>query len=240
MKKKPNYGLDAPTFIVKYGSSGIVILILATILFVFLPSTGWAYLLGSFITIIGLFVLWPAIAIMLGSFIFKFKARDWLFSKLQLIGSEQVLDVGCGRGLLLIAAAKKLTTGKAHGIDLWVQADQAKNSKNATLENARLENVINKIEIHDGDMCQMPFPKEFFDTVISSWAIHNISNKEDRMKALQEISRVLKPAGKVAILDIFFSQEYFDFFKQMNFTQVTMLGPKYTFGTKTFLVLAIK
>ena len=36
-----------------------------------------------------------------------------------LTGDEKVLDVGCGRGLLLIGAAKRLKSGKATGIDVW-------------------------------------------------------------------------------------------------------------------------
>jgi cyclopropane fatty-acyl-phospholipid synthase-like methyltransferase len=34
-------------------------------------------------------------------------------------GDEKVLDVGCGRGLMLIAVAKRLTKGKAFRVDIW-------------------------------------------------------------------------------------------------------------------------
>ena len=49
----------------------------------------------------------------------KFHARDRLLERLKLRGDETVLDVGCGHGLLLIAAAKLLPRGHAVGIDLW-------------------------------------------------------------------------------------------------------------------------
>jgi len=38
-----------------------------------------------------------------------------------------VLDVGCGRGLLLIGAARRLTTGKAVGVDIWQAEDRVGN-----------------------------------------------------------------------------------------------------------------
>jgi cyclopropane fatty-acyl-phospholipid synthase-like methyltransferase len=57
----------------------------------------------------------------------KLWARDRLLDGLELRGDETVLDVGCGRGLLLIGAAKRLTTGKAPGVDIWQAEDLSGN-----------------------------------------------------------------------------------------------------------------
>ena len=176
----------------------------------------------------------------MGSLCFKFRDRDWLFEQLALIGNEVVLDVGCGHGLLLIGAAKRLTTGKAHGIDLWVQEDQASNSRDTTIMNAKIESVENKLEIHNGDMRKMPFTSGSFDAIMSSWAIHNIYGKAEREKALQEIVRVLKSGGRIAILDIDHAPSYAEFFKNNGISDVQLLGPHYTFGNKTYLVLGKK
>jgi arsenite methyltransferase len=46
----------------------------------------------------------------------KFHARDRLLARLMLRGEETVLDVGCGHGILLIAATKLLLRGHAVGI----------------------------------------------------------------------------------------------------------------------------
>ena len=240
MREKPNYGLDAPATIKKWGAIGIVSLTIALALSIYSPSNWWGYIVTTIIYCVAFFFLMPTVTITMGSLWFKFRDRDWLFEQLALTGNEVVLDVGCGHGLLLIGAAKRLTSGKAHGIDLWVQEDQASNSRDATLENAVIEGVEGKIEIHSGDMRKMPFASGSFDTITSSWAIHNIHDKAEREKALQEIIRVLKSGGRLAILDIDHAPGYAEFFKNNGITDVQLLGPHYTFGNKTYLVLGKK
>jgi ubiquinone/menaquinone biosynthesis C-methylase UbiE len=240
MRDKPNYGLDAPSIIKKWGAIGVVSLAVAIALSIYLPSHWLIYIVNTVIYCVAFFFLMPAITITMGSLWFKFRDRDWLFEQLALIGNEVVLDAGCGHGLLLIGAAKRLTTGKAHGIDLWVHEDQSSNSHDTTIMNAKIEGVENKIEIHSGDMRKMPFTNGSFDAIMSSWAIHNIYGKAEREKALQEIVRVLKPGGRLAILDIDHAPSYAEFFKNNGISDVQLLGPHYTFGNKTYLVLGKK
>lgn len=240
MRLKPSYGLDAPEILKRYSGFVILTLIIGILLSIYLPHVEWAYILETMVFLTVFFFLFPIVSIIFGSIYFKFREREWLFEKLGLTGNENLLDVGCGRGLLLIGAAKRLTTGKAHGLDLWLNTDQTNNSIEAVKENARLENVENKIEIHTGDMRNMPFPDESFTTVISSWAIHNLPKKEDREKVLMEIKRILKPGGKIAIMDVNYVPHYINFFYTHGFTEVQLLGPRYTFGTKTYLLLGTK
>lgn len=240
MRQKTNYGLDAPATIRKWGAIGIVSLVIALALSLYLPSNGWAYIVTTIIYCIAFFALIPTVTMTMGSLWFKFRDRDWLFEQLALTGKEVVLDVGCGHGLLAIGAAKRLTSGKAHGIDLWAQEDQASNSRDATLENAKIEEVDAKLEIHSGDMRKMPFASGSFDAIMSSWAIHNIHDKAEREKALQEIIRVLKSGGRLAILDIDHAPGYAEFFKNNGINDVQLLGPHYTFGNRTYLVLGKK
>jgi cyclopropane fatty-acyl-phospholipid synthase-like methyltransferase len=54
-----------------------------------------------------------------------------LLDRIEWTGQEEVLDVGCGRGLMLIGAAKRLTTGKATGIDIWQAEDLSGNRPEA-------------------------------------------------------------------------------------------------------------
>lgn len=238
--KKPNYGLDAPTVVRNWGFVGLTGLVLTILGSKFLPAHWAASILITLAYTISFSFLIPSITIPLGSFFFKFKDREWLFNELKLTGTEKVLDVGCGHGLLLIAAAKRLSTGSAHGLDLWQQEDQASNSREAALENAMIEGVANRLEIHNGDMRKMPFNDSDFDVIVSSWAIHNIYDKGQREQALGEIARVLKPGGKLAILDIDYAPEYRDFYAKTGFENPRLLGPRFTFGNRTYLLMASK
>lgn len=143
----------------------------------------------------------------------KVRERERLLDLLTWTGRERVLDVGCGRGLLLVGAAKRLTMsvadgGGAAGIDLWQQEDLSGNRPEATLENARLEGVAERIEVHTADMRKMPFPDGSFDTVLSMNAIHNVYSAPGRAAAIAEICRVLKPGGTALIVDIRHIRQY--------------------------------
>ncbi len=85
----------------------------------------------------------------------KFEVWNQILDDLRLHGDETVLDMGCGRGAVLLAAAKRLPRGRAIGVDLW-QADQTDNSPSATLANAELENVAPTSR--GGFGCRTPMP----------------------------------------------------------------------------------
>ena len=132
----------------------------------------------------------------------KFVAWAELLDKLGLRGDERILDLGCGRGAVLLIAAQRLTTGRAVGVDLWRSADQSGNSAEATRRNAIAEGVADRVELHTGDMTALPFEDNSFDVVVSSLAIHNIRGRACREKAISEAVRVLRPGGRLMIADV--------------------------------------
>ena len=77
----------------------------------------------------------------------KLRLRDRLLSMVDWQGNETVLDIGTGRGLLMIGAAKKLTSAKCIGIDIGSQVDMHENNPKDTLKNAQLEGVSDKVEV---------------------------------------------------------------------------------------------
>lgn len=129
-------------------------------------------------------------------------------ARLGLRGDERLLDLGCGRGAVLIEAARRLPGGRAVGVDLWRSQDQSGNDPALTMANARAVGVGDRVELHTGDMTALPFPGCSFDVVTSALAIHNIATVEGRQQALDEALRVLRPGGRLLIADFRHNAEY--------------------------------
>ena len=213
-----DYGIDAPTVVRNLILSGIASTISGFALNSLLVSVQW--LIATTLLVLGLLAGTSMLAItslmVWSSKVGKLRLREQLINSLSLRGTEMVLDVGCGRGLLLNAAARRLTSGKAIGIDLWQSADQSGNRPEITLANAQVERVADRVEVQTGDMRELPFEDKTFDVVVSSLAIHNIPDKDGRAKAVKEIVRVLKPNGQVALLDFQCTDEYAQTLKELG------------------------
>jgi arsenite methyltransferase len=123
-------------------------------------------------------------------------------------GDELVLDIGCGKGLLLIGAAQRLRSGRAVGVDVWNAIQLSGNRAQATQENARRAGVAERVQIQNSDARYLPFADASFDVVLSSLVLHNISGQSGRRRAVREIARVLKPGGHVALLDVWHTGDY--------------------------------
>ena len=138
----------------------------------------------------------------------KFAVWATLFDRLDLKGDERLLDIGCGRGAVLLMAAQLLPRGRAVGVDIWSIKDQSGNAERVTRRNAQLEGVADRVELHTADMRQLPFDDQSFDVIVSSLAIHNVPGVAERAKALREAARVLKPGGKLLIADVRHTRAY--------------------------------
>jgi ubiquinone/menaquinone biosynthesis C-methylase UbiE len=112
-----------------------------------------------------------------------------------------VLDVGCGNGFLLIEVAKRLSSGKATGIDLWMTGagDQ---TADVAWRNAQLEGVAERVDIRNVDARAMPFGDQTFDVIVSSLMLHHAGGGADRERVLREMTRVLKPGGTLLLYDV--------------------------------------
>jgi demethylmenaquinone methyltransferase/2-methoxy-6-polyprenyl-1,4-benzoquinol methylase len=98
---------------------------------------------------------------------------------------DRVLDVCCGTGDLAIAAAK--AGGKVTGLDF----------SEPMLARAREKNP--DIDWVSGDALGLPFPDGSFDAATVGFGVRNLDDLE---RGLAELRRVLKPGGRVAILEI--------------------------------------
>jgi arsenite methyltransferase len=207
--QRPDYGIDAPgvvrnLFLV--GAAGLAVWLGAVV--GLWPGSVYGIDLAGIglgcaisFTATGCYMLW-------NSLVGKVHDRERLLDHVAWTGEEQVLDVGCGRGLLLVGAAKRLKGGKATGIDTWQARDLSGNRAEATWENARREGVADRVEVRTADMRQLPFSDGSFDVIVSRAAIHNLYAAADRAQALAEIARVLRSGGRVLIDDIRHAGEY--------------------------------
>jgi SAM-dependent methyltransferase len=151
----------------------------------------------------------------------KFIVWERLLDGLGLRGDEQVLDLGCGRGAVLMLAARRLTTGKAIGVDLWRRADQSGNAPEATMRNAAAEGVADRVETRSADMTRLPFADESFDLVLSNVAIHNVKDQAGRNKVIDEAVRVLRPGGRLLIADLAGARQYQSRLKEQGMGEIS-------------------
>jgi len=158
-----------------------------------------------------------------GSKIEKIRQREVYLDFIHWRGDEQVLDVGCGRGLMLVAAARRLTTGKATGIDIWEAKDQSSNTREAPLQNAKLEHVSDLVDVLTADMRKLPFADQSFDVVLSHWVVHNLEKESERTTALEEMARVLRPDGQIILADIEFREAYQARLADLGFANVKLV-----------------
>ena len=195
-RRRGSYGIDAPL-----APAGIAVMIVVVLIGAILSGNWRMSLPIAFMLAV------------LSSFLYttrrgKFAVWAGLLDQLSLRGDERILDLGCGRGAVLLMAAQHLTTGRAVGVDLWRSVDQSGNSPEATRRNAVAEGVADRVELRTADMTALPFENDTFDVVVSSLALHNIRGRDGRDKAISEAVRVLRPGGRLMIADIRETRKY--------------------------------
>ena len=222
--ERVDYGIDAPGIVRMVFMLGAGVLAAALVLGLApWPGYPWGVVVAGVLGLVAAYLLGMGCLMLSGSKVGKLRRRDRLLEFVPWTGAETVLDVGCGRGLMLIGAAKRLTTGKAVGIDVWQAKDQSNNNPEATLANARLEGVSERVEVHTSDMRSLRFEDGTFDVILSHWVVHNLEEQQDRKTALKEMARVLKPGGYIVLADIVHNDEYADAFTEFGLRDVKVL-----------------
>ena len=241
-KGRPDYGTDA-TVLQRIAVYGGVALVVVGRMFVergLMQSVNWEGRAGGAMIWIGLFFFLTGCVMLLGRKAGKLILRERILNSIPWRGDEQVLDVGCGRGQLLVGAAKRLQTGRAVGVDFWPQMEHNHNGAEAAMENARIEGVAERVELKNADARELPLPDASVDVVISSLAIQNIAEAAGREGAIREMARVLKPGGQLALADTRYTQEYEQILRSLGWEQPQCLSPGFIPGTRARLLRASK
>jgi arsenite methyltransferase len=241
-KTQPDYGLDAPMLVKRmFTRAGWTIAIGVAVFLINRNENP-----GPSATLLGVFCAIGAIFLAIGgtmlwsSRVGKLQLRDKLLDSLGLKGEEKVLDLGCGLGLMTIGAAKRLKTGKATGVDQWSAEVLSGNSSDAAKLNAKLEGVGDRVRFETSDLRKLVYPEKSYDVAVSALAIHNIGDREGRDRAVREMWRVLKPGGRLMILDIFHVGEYASVLREAGARDVTVASHGFLWCLPTKSVVAAK
>ncbi|MFI1970663.1 class I SAM-dependent methyltransferase [Streptomyces cinnamoneus] len=192
------YGLDGPPQVVALAGGAVLAALVA--LGAFVSAAPWP------------FVLLPAVAAVVlagcaASFLHaslrgKFAVWRELADGLALRGDEDVLDLGCGSGAVLLLIGRRLTTGRALGVDLWRRRDQWRSDPRTLRENAAAGGMGGRVGLCTADVSALPLVDGCFDVVVTSMTVHNVYPLARRRAALAEAVRVLRPGGRLVMVDI--------------------------------------
>ena len=119
--------------------------------------------------------------------------RETVVGLANLQAGESVLDIGCGTGSQAIVAKRSVgSSGSVTGLD----------ASDEMLRRARVKSRKAQTDISfvQGVAEQLPFADRSFDVIFSTVMLHHLPRKT-RKACLQEICRVVKPNGRVAIVD---------------------------------------
>jgi ubiquinone/menaquinone biosynthesis C-methylase UbiE len=120
-------------------------------------------------------------------------ARRALVEQADLRPGQRVLEVGCGTGTLLMSIAHAQPAVELTGLDPDAKAlDRAKRKADRASIPLRFER---------GFSDTLPFPDASFDRVFSCLMLHHLNDAGEKVRTLREIRRVLKPGGRLHLLD---------------------------------------
>ncbi|MCX9009865.1 MAG: methyltransferase domain-containing protein [Candidatus Methanoperedens sp.] len=115
-----------------------------------------------------------------------------LVEQMSVERGHRVLDLGCGTATLTIMIKKTYPEAEVVGLDIDPRILEIARSK---IADAGVD-----IKLDEGSAVELPYPDGYFDRVVSSLFIHHLAH-EDKIRAFEEIFRVLKPGGEFHVAD---------------------------------------
>jgi SAM-dependent methyltransferase len=191
MNTRAHYGFDLPSAALALAITAITFLALSAVVAIAVGGWWWLFPLAYAL----------AFALCCASLIYttrrgRFAVWRRLFEGMRLTGRERIVDLGCGRGAVLIMAARKVPQGHAIGVD-------GERRLRRTVGNAQVEQVT--VDLLPTDLRKLenlPIETGTVDLVVSNLALHHIDEEATRAKVIAEAVRILRPGGRVVIADL--------------------------------------
>ena len=146
---------------------------------------------------------------------YKNETRRFLVDSAHLENERRpkVLDICCGTGSVILSFAEQFSEILTIGYDFSL----------GMLHKAKEKDLSNKVIFIQGDAARLPFVEDSFDIVCCSHALYELKG-EDRKKALLEMKRVIKPDGRVLIMEHEVPRKRI--IKILFYMRMLMMGPK--------------
>lgn len=126
--------------------------------------------------------------------------RDRILERAELETDDDVVDLGAGTGLLTLPAASSVRRVWSVDISPRMCEYLAVKARSADLEN---------VETATASIVSLPLVDRAADVAVSNYCFHHVPDAE-KLVALREVHRVLRPGGRVVIGDMMFSPSGLD------------------------------
>jgi len=238
---KIGYGIDEPRTLAELMVAGVLSVLVGVLISFYTSESNpraaeTALLVGPGV---GFLILVVASLLFWSSRLGKGREMIRIANNIPWGGGEVVLDLGCGRGLATVLAAKKLKGGFVTGIDTWSKARVSGNDPHSLLANAAQAGVESRVASVKGASLQLPLVDGSVDVIISGLAIHHVPRKH-RQKLFAEMARVLKEGGRVGILDAGNGNEYSGLLNGLGLRDIEMHRLRFSSFPPFHVVLARK
>jgi ubiquinone/menaquinone biosynthesis C-methylase UbiE len=168
----------------------------------FIASMGiFFYFKSSYIQVLSLLLILMSANFFMGTYV------TWNFSKadnmtlpfVDLFSSDEdlILDAGCGSGRGTVELSKVSKNGQIVAFDLF-DSDESISSRELLEKNLKIAGITDKVRIVKGDVTDLKFNDNTFDSAISILLVNNLGKA--KLKGLKELFRVLKPKRKILII----------------------------------------
>jgi SAM-dependent methyltransferase len=135
---------------------------------------------------------------------------------------DLILDAGCGSGRTTVALSKVMKNSKIVAFDRFDSDYIDKGGRSLLERNLKIAGISDKVDIIQGDVTEMNFKDNYFDSAISTYMMDHLG--KNKFTALKEIQRVLKPGGKFLLVVFVPNWATFSVFNVLCFSLTSKKG----------------